>query len=139
MAFTISAPILRGTMTGTEGSADVGAIVSGAELLAHFDALDGRLILSPALGAAFVAVLAKGHPNPEAGSQLVSSSSTAYTGLGYASVALDWKLSNWFGLGVSGLAGATTSRLHVHFAGNDAGSWGTPVLGASLFGEVTWR
>jgi len=139
IAFTFSAPILRGTMTGTEGSADVGAIVSGAELLAHFNALDDRLIFSPGLGAAFVAVLAKGHPNPEAGSQLVSNSSTAYTGLGYASVALDWKLSNWFGLGVSGLVGATTSRVHVRFAGNDAGAWGTPVLGASLFGELAWR
>ena len=90
-------------------------------------------------GAGFVAVLTNGHPNPAAGSQLVSSSSTGYTGLGYASVAIDWRVARWFGLGLNVLAGATTSRVQVRFAGNDAGAWGAPVLAASLFGEVAWR
>ena len=139
LALTVSAPIARGTMTGTEGSADVGAVVSGAELLGHFHFKQAGLVLTTGLGGGFVAVLSKGHPNPEAGSQLISNSATAYTGLGYASVALDWKLSSWFGLGVSGMAGATTSRVQIRFAGNEAGAWGTPVLGASLFGEVAWR
>jgi hypothetical protein len=139
LAFTVSAPILRGTMNGTEGSADVGAIVAGAGPIARFNFKQGRLVLTTGLGAAFVAVLTKGHPNPEAGSQLVSNSSTAYTGLGYACVAIEWKFASWFGLGLSGLAGATTSRVQVRFAGNDAGSWGTPVLGAALFGQVYVR
>jgi len=84
-------------------------------------------------------VLTKGHPDPSAGSQLVSSSSTAHTGLGYASVAIDWKVARWLGFGVSSLAGATISRVHVRFAGNDAGAWGTPLLGLALFSEVSWR
>jgi len=134
-----SAPVLRGTMNGTEGSAEVGAVLVGASLLAHLNSKQPRLVLTTGLGAALVALLAKGHPNAETGSQLVSNSSTAYTGLCYASLAIDWQLSSWFGVGVSGLAGATTSKVHVRFAGNDAGAWGTPVLGASLFGEIAWR
>jgi hypothetical protein len=139
VAISASAPIVRGTMTGTEGSADVGAIIAGAGPVARFSSEQGRLALTLGLGGAFVAVLSKGHPTPEVGPQLISNSSTAYTGLGYASVAFDWRLSSWFGLGVSGLAGATTSRVHVRFAGNDAGTWGIPVLAAALFGEVAWR
>jgi hypothetical protein len=84
-------------------------------------------------------VLAEGHPNQAVSPQLVSSSSTAYTGLGYARVALGWRPANWFGLGLSGLAGSTVARVHVRFAGNDQGDWGVPILGAALFAEVDWR
>jgi len=139
LALSESAPIQRGTIQGTEGSADVGAIVVGGGLVARFDFAQGRLAVTPALGGGFVTVLTKGHPDPSAGSQLVSSSSTAHTGLGYASVAIDWKVARWLGLGVSSLAGATISRVHVRFAGNDAGAWGTPLLGLALFSEVSWR
>ena len=137
LAVNASAPIVRGTVSGAEGSADVGAIIAGGGPIARFNSKPGRLALTIGLGAAFVAVSAKGHPNADAGSQLVSNASTAYTGLGYACAAIDWKLARWLGLGVSGVAGATTSRVQVRFAGNDAGAWGTPVLGASVFAEVT--
>ena len=39
--------------------------------------------MTTGLGAALVAVLATGHPPGQASAQLMSSSSTAYTGLGY--------------------------------------------------------
>lgn len=139
IAVHVSAPISRGRIDATEGSADVGAVVAGGGLVARVHSKQGRIALTPGVGAAFVAVLTRGYPNPAAGSQLVSSSSAGYTGLGYASLAVDWKVASWLGLGMSALAGATTSRVHVRFAGNDAGAWGTPVLGASLFGEVVWR
>lgn len=138
-AFTVSAPLRRGTMTGPEGAAEVGALVAGPDVFARFESPDGRLVLTTGLGAALVAVLAKGHPIPAAGAQLVSNASTAYTGLGYACVALAWKVSSWFAVGAGGLAGATTARVRVRFAGNDAGDWGPVVLGATVFGEVDWR
>jgi hypothetical protein len=137
-ALTVSAPILRGSMSGTEGSADVGALVAGGEVVARFHAKDGRFAFTPALGAAYVTVLARGHANSAVGTQLVSSASTGHTGLGYACASAEWKLSRWFGLGINGLAGATVSRVSVRFAGNDAGAWGTLVLGTSVFGEVSW-
>jgi hypothetical protein len=139
LALNLSAPIVRGKLDGTEGTADVGAIVAGGGLVVRFPFARGRLALTPGVGAAFVTLLTTGHPTASSGSQLVSNSSTAHTGLAYASVAIDWKIAGWFGLGLSGLAGATTSRVRVRFAGNDAGAWGAPVLGASLFGEVAWR
>lgn len=139
IAVEASAPIVRGTVDGTEGSADVGAIIAGAGPVLRLTAPHSRVGLNVGLGAAFVAVLAKGHADAAAGSQLVSNSSTAYTGLGYASAALDLKLSNWFALGLSGLAGVTTSRVRIRFAGNEVGAWGTPVLGVGVFGEFTWR
>jgi len=138
VALTVSVPVLRGVVQGTEGSADVGAFAAGGELLAHFEPGGGRLRVTPGLGTALVAVWASGQPNPAA-SQLVSSSAIGYTALGYVCVALDAKVSSWFRLGASALGGATTSRVRVRFAGNDAGAWGTPVLGARLYGEVTWR
>ena len=130
----------RGTMSGTEGSADVGAIVVRCRAARAFRCRGGRLFLSPGWARRSSRVLAKGHPNPEAGSPARQQFFAPHTPASVTrSVALDWKLSNWFGLGMSGLVGATTSRVHVRFAGNDAGDWGMPVLGASLFGEVDWR
>jgi hypothetical protein len=139
LGLSVSGPLHRGAITGTEGSADVGAIVAGGGLLARFDFERNHLVFMPGLGAAFVAVLTRGHASPSAGSQLVSSSATAYTALAYASLSIDWQVASWLGLGASGLLGATTSRVQVRFAGNDAGAWGTPVLGATVFGEVVWR
>jgi hypothetical protein len=69
----------------------------------------------------------------------MSDSTAAYTGLGYARVALGWKLSSWLALGGSGLAGTTVARVHVRFAGSDAGDWGVPLLGGALFAEVDWH
>lgn len=139
LALNFSAPLFRGSLSATEGSADVGAILAGGGVLARFESKPARFVFMPGLGAALVAVLTKGHPDPSAGPQLISNSSTAYTGLAYVSVAVGWKASSWLRLGASGLGGATTSRVRVRFAGSDAGAWGTPVLGANLFGEVAWR
>jgi len=139
IAVDASAPIVRGTVNAIEGSADVGAFIVGAGPVARLTAKGSRVAVCIGLGAALVAAVANGHADSAAGSQLVSHSSTAYTGLGYASAALEWKLSDWFALGLSGLVGATSSRVHIQFAGNDVGAWGSPVLGTALFGQVDWR
>jgi hypothetical protein len=139
IAVDVSAPFQRGTMSGPEGTADVGAIIVGAEALARFKAARDRLFLTAGLGAGAVSLLTKGHPSSVGSSQLETTSSTAYTGLGYARIALGAKVSNWLGLGVSGLAGTTVARVQIRFGGNDAGAWGVPVLGAALFAQVDWR
>jgi hypothetical protein len=138
MALGVSAPFRRGTMSGPEGTADVGAIIAGVEALARFTSERGRLVLTTRLGAAFVSVLTDGHPQPGS-PQLESNPSAAYTALGYARLTLGWKVSSWLGLGMSGLAGTTVARVHIRFAGNDGGDWGVPLLGAALFAEVDWR
>jgi hypothetical protein len=138
-AISLSAPFHRGTMSGPEGTADVGAVTIGPEALAHFEPGHGRLFMTTGLGAALVAVLATGHPLQQASAQLMSSFSTAYTGLGYARLTLGWKLSRWVHAGVNVAAGTTIARVQVRFAGTRAGEWGMPVLAAGLFAGVGWH
>ena len=40
---------------------------------------------------------------------------------------------------MSGLVGTTVAPVHVRFAGNDAGDWGVPLLGAALSAEADWN
>lgn len=136
-ALDVSLPIHRGTMSGPEGTADVGAVTVGAEVLARFVS-DRRLFANAGVGAAFAAVLATGHPTTNV-APLVSSSTTAYTGLAYARAALARKVFRWLAVGVSGVAGSTVAPVHIRFAGNDAGSWGVPLVGVALFGQADWR
>ena len=138
-AISLSAPVQRGTMSGPEGTADVGAVTFGPEALARFGSAHGRLFMTTGLGAALVAVLATGHPIEQASAQLMSSFSTAYTGLGYARLTLGWKLSRWVDAGLNVVGGTTIARVQVRFAGNAAGDWGLPVLGAALFAGVRWH
>jgi hypothetical protein len=138
-AVDVSAPFRRGRMSGPEGRADVGAIVAGAQLVARFVAEGKPIVFTTGLGAAFVSLLTDGHPSQLGSAQLESNPSTAYTGLGYARITLAWKPSTWLGVGMSGLAGTTIARVHVRFAGNDAGNWGVPLVGAALFAQVDWR
>ena len=139
VALDLSAPFYRGTLSGPEGTADVGAFVVGGELLTRFGSERPRLFLTTGLGAGFAAVLATGYPSQQGRAQLVGTSSSAYTGLGYLRVSLGWKPAGWLELGISGLAGTTASRVHIRFAGNAAGDWGVPLFAAALFGEVDWR
>jgi hypothetical protein len=139
MALAVSAPVHRGTMSGREGSADVGAILAGAEVIARFASERRPVFLTTGLGAAFASVLATGHPIPEATAQLMSNSSSAYTAVGYARATLGWKVSSWLTFGMSALAGTTVTRVHIRFAGSDAGDWGVPILGAALSAQVEWN
>jgi hypothetical protein len=139
MALAVSAPVRRGTLVGREGSADVGAIIGGAEVIARFASERRPLFLTTGLGAALASVLATGHPIPDASGQLMGASSTAYTPLGYARATVGWKFTSWLAFGMTALAGTTFARVHIRFAGNDAGDWGGPTLGAALSGEVAWK
>jgi hypothetical protein len=95
--------------------------------------------MTTGLGAALVAVLATGHPREQASAQLMSTFSTAYTGLAYARFTVGWRLSRWLDAGLNVGAGTTIARVQVRFAGSAAGEWGMPVLGASLFAGAAWR
>jgi hypothetical protein len=139
MGVTVGAPLQRGTMAAREGTAEVGAIVAGPELLARFESEGRQLFVTTGLGAAFVAVLATGSPVAEASAQLVSQAATAYTALAYARVDGGFRVASWLSVGASALAGSTVAPVRVRFAGNDAGRWGVPVLGATLFGQLEWN
>jgi hypothetical protein len=140
IALDLSAPLRRGSLSGPEGSADLGAVVLGGEVLARLGTERDPFLLTAGLGGGLAAVIVTGHPSNQAGgSALVGSSSGAYTGLGYLRVNLGWRAESWLVLGATGLAGLTTGRVHIGFAGNDAGDWGVSLFGGALFGEVDWR
>ncbi len=135
-AIDVAAPVRRGTLSGPEGTADVGAYIVGAELLARLKSDATHLFLNTGLGAALASVVIAGHPNSAGSPQLLASSPVLFTGLGYLRATAGWKPFPWYALGVSGLVGTTTTRLKFRFAGNDAGDWGLPVLAAFGFMEL---
>jgi hypothetical protein len=137
IAVDLGVPIRRGTLSGPEGTSDVGAVVVGLEILACFKS--EPLFLTTGLGGAFADLLAQGHPSTEGSAQLEGSTSSTYAGLGYARLVTGWRPASWLGLGAGGLVGTTMGRVRIRFAGNDAGDWGLPLFAAFLFGEVAWR
>lgn len=139
VALDVAFPVDRGTVSGPEGSADVGAIIVGGVLLARLPALKQHLFLSSGLGAAFVSVAVKGHPSNQVGEQILGSSPSVSTCLTYLRLDASWRPTSWFGLGVTGVVGTTTGRVHIAFAGNRAADWGVPVLGGLGFAELAWR
>lgn len=136
VALDLGVPVFRGTLSGPEGSAAVGAIVAGGALLMRFESQRQNLFFTAGMGAAFVSLLVEGH---ETQAPLKGTSSTASIGLGTLRVNLGWKPRGWLGLGIGGLAGATPDRVHLRFAGNNAGTWGSPIIAATVFAELGWR
>jgi hypothetical protein len=135
LALDLSAPLARGTIAGTEGSAELGAVMAGGGLLARWRSDRGHLTAAASIGGAFAAVLVTGRPVPS----LVGESTSAYTGLAYVRLDGAWNPAQWLGLGVAGMVGTTTSRVRVQFADRNAGEWGMPLAAAVLFCKVDWQ
>lgn len=139
VAIDLSAPVRRGSLGGPEGTSDVGAILAGGELLARFPTENNRLFFATGLGAAFAALIVTGHPGEDASAQLVGRSSSAYTALPYVRLEGTWKPTSWLGLGAMAVVGTTLGKIRLQFAGNQAGSWGVPTVGALLVAELDWH
>jgi hypothetical protein len=135
VALDFSAPVRQATVSGPEGSAEVGAYLAGGEVFTRFGGNTSHLSLTTGVGIAAAFVRAKG----QAKGLLVSTSDWTLTGAGFAHADAAWRPTRWLGLGVSVLAGATPERVIVRFAGNEAAKWGWPFLAAFLLAEVDWR
>lgn len=129
-----SAPLHRGSLSGAQGSAQVGVLLAGGGLLARLHSAHAEVAGTATLGAAFASVFTKGEPN----ASYLGSSTHTPTGLVYLRLGVTWRPIPWLGLGVAGLVGTTTSRLHVRFAKQDVGDFGTPLTAATLYGEIAW-
>ena len=139
IALDLSAPLSLGSLSGPEGHADVGAILVGGEVLLRLPSEKERFAFTSGLGVALASLISKGHPSSEGTKQLFSSSATAYTGAGYLRAEAEWRPVAWLGLGAMGLLGTTLVPMKIRFAGNDAGTWGVPFLGALLFAQAHWH
>jgi hypothetical protein len=129
-----SAPLHRGSISSAQGHAHLGAVVVGGGLLARLQNEQATVAGTATLGAAFASVLTKGEAKPS----YLDSSITTNTGLAYLRLGIVWNPTPWLGLGVAGLVGTTTSRIHIRFAESNVGTWGTPVMAAILCGGVVW-
>jgi hypothetical protein len=132
VALNLSGPVRRSTVTGIEGSANLGVFLAGGEVSRCFETNAPRLFLTTGVGAALAWVSARGQTQPP----LLAATSSAFAGLGYARVDAGWRVAEWLRFGITAALGATFDRVTIRFAGNDAATWGWPILASFLFGEV---
>jgi hypothetical protein len=134
LAADFSLPVVRSTLDGPEGTAKIGCAMAGLALLARARSAPTGWFLNGGLGAAVLRLSIEGEARPT----LTSSSTSMLTGAAYAHVDGGYAPTHWLRLGAQVMGGAAFDRLHLRFAGNDAGSWGRPFASATLFEEVGW-
>jgi hypothetical protein len=134
LSLEASAPVHRGSISSTQGSAEVGGVTATGGLLARLESEHGHLSGTAPLGAGMAAIAIKGKPSEG----YVATSTTSYAGLAYLRLGGGWNPIPWLGLGASVLAGTTTSRVRIQFAGRTVGDWGTPLLAATVHAEIDW-
>ena len=134
LAADFALPVVRSKLDGPEGRAQIGTAMAGLALLVRVRTVPTAWFLNTGLGAAVLRVGFDCQASPT----LTSSSKSVLTGAGYARVDSGYAPTDWFRLGVQVLGGIAFDRVHLRFAGNDAGSWGRAFASAALFAEVAW-
>jgi hypothetical protein len=134
IAIDASGPLRTTSVTGPEGSAAIGAWLAGASLYLDYEQ-PGGVSARGAVGAAAIRVTADGM----ASLPLVARSQSATAGAVYASADVGFHVAWWLRLGARGIVGVVPGGITLHFAGNDAGTWGRPFLTALGLAEISWR
>jgi hypothetical protein len=134
LALDLSLPVVRSTLDGPEGTARMGCTMAGLALLVRLHSAPSAWFLTSGLGAGALRVTADGEARPT----LTSFSTHVLTGAGYARVEGGYAPVDWLRLGGQVLGGVAFDRVHLRFAGNDAGSWGRPFAVAAIFAEAAW-
>jgi hypothetical protein len=128
-------PILRGSLSGVEGSALVGAYTLGAEIFATLPAKESKWVLTTGIGGGMLYLRTAGESN----AALVGTSASTLVGHGYARVEGGVRLSSWARLALTTVAGTTFQSVTIRFAGNQAGSWGSVLLAGFLSFGAEWE
>jgi hypothetical protein len=134
LALDLSGPLRTGEIEGPEGRARLATYLAGAALLLHIDAPSKGLFFTLAGGPAIVRLVAEGAAVPP----LVASTQYAVVGAAYLRADVGFDATRWFRVGLRAVVGATSSRVLVRFAGNEAGTWGWPFVGALLLAQLNW-
>jgi len=134
LAADVSLPVVGSALDGPEGTAKIGCTMAGLAVLARVHSVPSAWFLSAGLGAAALRLSVDGEARPT----LTSNSTSLFTGAGYARIEGGYAPTYWLRLGAHGMGGAAFNRVHFHFAGNDAGSWGRTFAAAALFAEIAW-
>jgi hypothetical protein len=129
-----SAPVLPASLSGPEGSSDVGALSAGLRLFARLPAGESRWFLTAGVGGGVINLRTRGH----ASLPLTAVSRSVVVGHGYARVDVGWKPASWVKLGLSLLAGSIFEEVTFRFADNQAGTWGSVLLASFLQLGFEW-
>ncbi|HEX2657361.1 MAG TPA: hypothetical protein VHU40_03785 [Polyangia bacterium] len=134
VALDVTVPLHATTVSGPEGSARLGASAAGAAMLVHLEPSASPLFASAGLGIAALRVTAGG----DAAAPLSARDVSAIVAAGYLRADGGVDVTSRFRLGLRAMVGATLQRVALRFAGNDAGSWGRPLVAGLLLAELHW-
>jgi hypothetical protein len=135
LALDLSAPLQAATLSGPEGSADIGAYLAAVVLVGRLQPPGSRFFSNLGLGAGAARISADGTSE----APLVSNSVSQVTGVVYARADAGFEVSPWLRLGGRAVLGSVLDRVTLRFAGNEAGTWGRQLFGALALAELRWQ
>jgi hypothetical protein len=130
----LSLPVDRGSVSGPEGTANLGCYLAAATLSLRWQRQDTPWFAGAGLGGGLLRVTTEGDPV----APLAPSEDAGLTGLVYLRADAGIGVTRWLRVGARTLVGFSIPPVRVDFAGNDAGSWGAPLLGVLGLVEVPW-
>lgn len=134
LALDVSAPLRASTVTGPEGSANVGAFLAGVTVFAHYERPGSGLYGTVAAGAGAIRITAEGSVSDP----FVARNQSTLAGALYARGDGGFEVARWLRFGLRAVAGAVPSGVSVKFAGNEAAVWGRPFLAGMLLLDLAW-
>jgi hypothetical protein len=134
LALDVSAPLRASTVTGLEGSANVGAMLVGVTVFAHYERSTSGLYGTAAAGVAAIRLTAEG----SASDPFVAQKQSTMAGAVYVRGDGGFEVARWLRFGLRGIVGAVPSGVTVKFAGNEAAVWGRPFLAGLLLLDLAW-
>jgi hypothetical protein len=135
LSLDLSAPLAPATISGPEGSADVGVYLAAVALFGRLQSSESNFFTTVGLGAGAARLSADGRSEPP----LVTASVSHVTAIAYTRVDFGYAIAPWLRLGGRGVFGGSLDRVGLRFAGNEAGSWGPAFFGALALAEVRWQ
>ena len=134
LAIDLSAPLRTASLSGPEGSARIGAYLAGLTLIGRLSPVGSPLLATAGVGLGVLDLRADGQTS----APLQATGASVVTGAIFARADASLEIVRWLRLGLRAVAGATTSAIKLDFAGNDAGTWGQPFLGALVLADLSW-
>lgn len=133
LGLDVALPLGRGTIEGPEGSALVGAQLATVDARVRFRPR-GPWFAGVSVAAGVLRLTTEG----EAVAPLEATDASGVTGVVFARLDAGLSVAPWLRVGARGDVGLGIPRVELSFAGNRAGTFGLPVLGARGFVEIPW-
>jgi hypothetical protein len=108
--------------------------LAAATLSLRWQRPDTRWFAGAGLGGGLLRVTTEGEPV----APLAASEDAGLTGLVYLRADAGIGVTRWLRVGARTVAGLSIPPVRLDFAGNDAGTWGMPLLGVLGLIEVPW-